>query len=75
MTVSCRVPTPAVADKLTLLHVACWREAYRGIVPDTVLDCIDIADRTGKYVSADPVVVPAELVIRGSTAAPARHRL
>ena len=34
-----------------------------------------IADRTGKHVSADPVVVPAELVIRGSTAAPARHRL
>lgn len=33
-----------------------------------------IADRTGKHVSADPVVVPAELVIRGSTAAPARSR-
>ena len=30
-----------------------------------------IADRTGKEVSADPVVVPAELAIRGSTAAPA----
>lgn len=29
-----------------------------------------IADRTGKHVSAEPVVVPAELVIRGSTAAP-----
>jgi LacI family transcriptional regulator len=28
-----------------------------------------IADRTGKHVSAEPVVVPAELVIRGSTAA------
>jgi LacI family transcriptional regulator len=30
-----------------------------------------IADRTGKPVSAEPVVVPAELAIRGSTAAPA----
>ncbi|WP_066822108.1 LacI family DNA-binding transcriptional regulator [Sphingomonas mali] len=29
-----------------------------------------IADRTGKHVSAEPVVLPAELVIRGSTAAP-----
>lgn len=29
-----------------------------------------IADRTGKHVSAEPVVVLAELVIRGSTAAP-----
>jgi LacI family transcriptional regulator len=29
-----------------------------------------IADRTGKHVSAEPVVVPAELAIRGSTAAP-----
>jgi LacI family transcriptional regulator len=27
-----------------------------------------IADRTGKDVSTDPVVVPAELAIRGSTA-------
>jgi LacI family transcriptional regulator len=30
-----------------------------------------IADRTGKHVSAEPELVPAELVIRGSTAAPA----
>jgi LacI family transcriptional regulator len=29
-----------------------------------------IADRTGKEVSAEPVVVPAELAIRGSTAGP-----
>jgi LacI family transcriptional regulator len=29
-----------------------------------------IADRTGKHVSEEPVVVPAELAIRGSTAAP-----
>jgi LacI family transcriptional regulator len=29
-----------------------------------------IADRTGKEVSAEPVVVPAELAIRGSTAEP-----
>ena len=29
-----------------------------------------IADRTGKHESAEPVVVPAELAIRGSTAAP-----
>ena len=30
-----------------------------------------ITDRTGKHVSAEPIVVPAELTIRGSTAAPA----
>lgn len=33
-----------------------------------------IADRTGKHVSAEPIVVPAELVIRGSTAAPVKNR-
>jgi len=33
-----------------------------------------IADRTGKHVSAEPIVVPAELVIRGSTAAPVKDR-
>jgi len=33
-----------------------------------------IADRVDKDVPAEPVVVPAELAIRGSTAAPARDR-
>ena len=30
---------------MAALHVACWREAYRGIVPDAILDTVDMAER------------------------------
>src|SRR5207302_1424661 len=31
---------------LSECHIACWREAYRGIVPDHVLDAFDVERRT-----------------------------
>ncbi|MEV0293027.1 GNAT family N-acetyltransferase [Nocardia sp. NPDC050710] len=30
-------------------HIACWREAYRGLVPDHVLDAFDIERRADQW--------------------------
>lgn len=30
-------------------HIACWREAYRGLVPDHVLDAFDVDLRAGQW--------------------------
>ncbi|NEW42490.1 GNAT family N-acetyltransferase [Nocardia cyriacigeorgica] len=40
---------PAAAEHargLAECHIVCWREAYRGLVPDHVLDAFDINHRT-----------------------------
>ncbi|RJO74955.1 GNAT family N-acetyltransferase [Nocardia panacis] len=34
--------TPERVLGLSACHIACWREAYRGLVPDHVLDAMDI---------------------------------
>ncbi len=56
MTVVYRRPLYAEADAMAALQVACWREAYRGIVPDELLDHVDMADRAMRwrgYLSVD----------------------
>ncbi len=44
-----RIPTVADAEAIARLHVASWREAYRGIVPDSVLDNVDVDDRIARW--------------------------
>ena len=34
---------------LASCQIACWREAYRGLVPDHVLDAFDVGQRTQAY--------------------------
>jgi ribosomal protein S18 acetylase RimI-like enzyme len=34
------------APKITHIHVATWRTAYRGQIPDSVLDALDVERRT-----------------------------
>lgn len=41
---------PAVAS----VHVQTWRAAYRGLVPDSVLDGLSVAARTSNWESAIP---------------------
>ncbi len=38
--------TPELCADLAECHVACWREAYRGIVYDAVLDALDVGQCT-----------------------------
>ncbi|MDO5726469.1 MAG: GNAT family N-acetyltransferase [Bowdeniella nasicola] len=37
--------TPADATDVAKVHVAAWKETYRGIMPQRVLDSLSIADR------------------------------
>jgi len=63
VTASCRVPTVADAEAIARLHVAGWREAYAGIVPSTILDNVDVADRIARwqdYLAGDGVTFLAE---------------
>lgn len=36
------------------VHVASWQRAYRGVVPDEVLDTMDVAARANRYTFDDP---------------------
>ena len=47
--VTCFIPTPENAEAIARLHVASWREAYCGIVPDEVLDGVDMAERVSSW--------------------------
>lgn len=43
---------PAVVDDAAAIaacHLACWRETYRGLIPDRVLDRSDLADRVAMW--------------------------
>lgn len=44
-----RIPNVSDAGAIAHLHVACWREAYAGIVPIEILDHVDMADRTARW--------------------------
>jgi len=44
-----RPATPADAEALARLHVASWREAYAGIVPQEILDGVDMAGRIARW--------------------------
>lgn len=44
-----RLATAGDADVIGELHVRSWRAAYRGIVPDEVLDALDPAERARSW--------------------------
>ncbi|GGK96658.1 GNAT family N-acetyltransferase [Nocardia jinanensis] len=54
-------------------HIACWREAYRGLVPDHVLDAFDLDhraanwERTARKHSGRIVVAESGTTIAGFT--------
>jgi ribosomal protein S18 acetylase RimI-like enzyme len=44
----CR-PEVADAEAVAELHVTCWREAYSGIIPISILENVDLADRIAHW--------------------------
>lgn len=40
---------PDDAEGITRVHVASWRSAYRGLVPDSLLDQVDMSARTERW--------------------------
>ena len=44
-----RPAIPADARPIAEVHVRTWQEAYRGIVPDAVLDALDVDDRERRW--------------------------
>ena len=61
--ISYRIPAVADAEAIARLHVASWREAYAGIVPESILDTVDVADRIARwqgYLAGDGVTFVAE---------------
>jgi GNAT superfamily N-acetyltransferase len=59
-----RVATRADAERIAMLHLASWRVAYRGLVPDLYLDSLTLEEQTGtwrpKLESRDTTVLLAE---------------
>lgn len=49
MSVTLRPPSLDEAEAVARLHIACWREAYAGIVPAEALANADLAERTAKW--------------------------
>jgi hypothetical protein len=48
-TVTYLFPGPDRAGDNARVHVASWREAYAGIVPDELIVSVDMADRTTRW--------------------------
>jgi ribosomal protein S18 acetylase RimI-like enzyme len=44
-----RRPTDDEAEAIARLHIACWREAYAGIVPAAALTGADLGERAAKW--------------------------
>lgn len=44
-----RRATPEDADAMAILHVASWRAAYRGLVPDAFLDSLEVDRRAQRF--------------------------
>ena len=44
-----RIAKAADAPKIAHIHVETWRTAYRGQIPDTVLDAPDVERRTALW--------------------------
>jgi len=36
-------------ETIATIHIACWRAAYRGILPDAHLDALDLDERIGRW--------------------------
>ena len=53
-----REATPDDAEGIARAHTASWQESYRGILPETVLDRIDVGQRveTRRRILRDPSV-------------------
>jgi GNAT superfamily N-acetyltransferase len=69
VTIVVRTAVVADAAAIAAVHVASWRSAYRGIVPDSVLDRLDVEKRTegwraGLRDAADGDLVAVALVER-----------
>src|SRR5437867_3203943 len=47
-----RLATPADVDGIIDVHVASWKIGYRGILPDRVLDEIDLNKRRARWLEA-----------------------
>jgi GNAT superfamily N-acetyltransferase len=47
--VTIRLATPDDADALGRLHVAAWRAAYRGLMPDRILDGLTVEARAARW--------------------------
>lgn len=58
---------PEDALEVARLHVASWRAAYRGIIPDAHLDAMDVEDRARRYDfgSKDPSAPATVLGVEG----------
>ena len=46
-----RLATPADADAIATIHIASWRSAYRGLLPDELLAALDHGQRAALWVS------------------------
>ena len=47
--VTIRIATPADARSIARVHIASWREAYSGIVPDEYLSSLDVQARERRW--------------------------
>lgn len=83
MTIRVRVATPSDAAAIAAVHIGSWREGYRGLVPDGILDNLSSRARERRWhgilTDGDPcthtiVAHRADGAITGfcSTVAPAR---
>ncbi len=58
--------TPLAAEhcrSLAECHIACWREAYRGLIPDHVLDAFDVERRAEQWERIRAAVLPPDSVL------------
>lgn len=60
-------PGPADAEALATLHVTCWRETYRGLLPDAFLDGMsaDVYARRWRRALTCPAPGEATLALAG----------
>lgn len=65
MRIRLRDATEADVPDIAALHLASWRSAYRGIVPDSFLDGITLEDRCMRWIRAvsGPEAVATETVV------------
>ena len=64
-----RDATPADAHAIATVHVVSWQVAYRGLIPDHVLDGLSVADRAGIWAERLAIRLPrtrTQLVVEGA---------
>lgn len=55
MSFSLREAVPDDSEAVAALHVACWGETYRGLLPDKMIDAVNLPDRTVQWQRALPL--------------------